>query len=163
MSNALIEGILFTWDFNRDYANKLVADLSDEQMVAQPQPGMNHPAWTLSHLNAYHPVILGLLRGEKPEDPLNHPFGQKSKPVADVSAYPNKAALIAAFNEGHDQIAAYLRQEGEAVVSRPMTIERWQGRWDVVGKCLGYLMLYHESTHLGQLSAWRRVQGLPSV
>src|SRR5690554_6442951 len=107
MSNALIEGILFTWDFNRDYANKLVADLSDEQMVAQPPPWMNHPAWTLSHLNAYHPVILGLLRGEKPEDPLNHPFGQKSKPVADVSAYPNQAALIAAFNEGHDQIAAY--------------------------------------------------------
>ncbi len=163
MSNVLIDGILFAWNFNRDYANRLLADLSDEQMVVQPQPGMNHPAWTLSHLNAYHPVILQMLRGEKPEDPLDHPFGQKSRPVADVSAYPSKQTLLEAFNRGHDEIAVALRDGGDAALMHPMPIERWKTRWDVVGKSLPYLMMYHESTHLGQLSAWRRVQGLPSV
>jgi hypothetical protein len=32
-----------------------------------------------------------------------------------------------------------------------------------VGIVLPYLMLVHENTHLGQVSAWRRILGLPPV
>ena len=32
-----------------------------------------------------------------------------------------------------------------------------------IGIWLNYLMTLHESTHLGQVSVWRRVQGMPAV
>ena len=50
-----IDSLLRGWDRNLDYAKKLVADLSDEQMVAMPRAadvdavGCNHPAWIFSH------------------------------------------------------------------------------------------------------------------
>ena len=37
----IIEGLLFCWKKNTDYAPKLVADLSDEQMLLQPAPSEN--------------------------------------------------------------------------------------------------------------------------
>jgi len=163
MTHVFIESLLTGWNHNRDYANKLVADLTDEQMILQPQPDMNHPAWIFCHLNAYHPVIATILRGEKPDDPLHHPFGQKSKPQADVSLYGSKDALLNAYNEGHEQVAVALKEGGEVAMERLMPLERWQTRFPKVGSILGYIMLVHESTHLGQISAWRRMQSLPSV
>jgi hypothetical protein len=48
-------------------------------------------------------------------------------------------------------------------MKRAMPLERWKATFPKVGSILGYLMLVHESTHLGQISMWRRVQGLPAV
>ena len=35
--------------------------------------------------------------------------------------------------------------------------------WPTLGDGLVWMIASHENIHLGQLSAWRRVQGLPSV
>ena len=35
---------------NVDYARRLVDDLAEDQMAAQPAPGMNHAAWVLGQL-----------------------------------------------------------------------------------------------------------------
>ena len=51
------QSILYAWEKNRDYGERLVADLTEQQLVRQPGPGMNHPAWVFSHLNIYLPVI----------------------------------------------------------------------------------------------------------
>ncbi len=162
--NPLVQGLLLAWRRNGDYAAKLVADLDDEQMTHQPRPRMNHPAWVLKHLGAYHPVIVGLLRGGAVEDPLNHPFGMKSAPEADLAAYGSgKDELAAAFADGHAQVEAALNAADDAVFAQGIPVERWRGPYPTVGSILGYLMLAHEGIHLGQLSAWRRVQGLASV
>jgi hypothetical protein len=158
-----IDTLLFSWDKNLDYATKLVADVPQDRMVYQPEVGMNHPAWVLSHLNAYHPVIVSLVRGETFDDPKEHPFGMKSKPVADVAVYPPKAQLVESFIQGHHDVTAALRTAGPGVLQGEVPLERWIRYFPSVGVVLGYLMLVHESTHFGQLSAWRRVQGMPSV
>ncbi len=157
------KSLLISWNKNADYAQKLVADLSDEQMVVQPAVGMNHPAWVFSHLNAYHPVMVALLQGQPFDDPQGHPFGMRSAPVADVAIYPNKSDLMAAFQHGHDQVARSVEAAEAAAFEQPMPLERWQASFPLVGNALAYLMLLHESQHLGQISAWRRVQGLASV
>ena len=71
MSRVLIDAILRTWERQRDYAERLVADLSDADMVSQPVPGviMNHPAWVYSHVGLYPPVLAAILREESFEDP----------------------------------------------------------------------------------------------
>ena len=161
--STLIDGLLFGWNKNLEYGTNLVADLSEEQMALQPAPGTNHPAWIFSHLGAYHPVIASLILGEEFEDPKQHRFGMLSKPEPDASLYGSKAELQAAWEKGHADVAAALSDEGEIALERSMKLERWKAIMPKSGIALPYLMLVHENTHLGQLSAWRRVQGLPAV
>ncbi len=162
MSNA-IEGLLFSWEKNLGYGQRLVADLTDGQMGVQPGPGMNHPAWVLSHLNAYHPVIEHVIKGELFDDPVGHRFGMKSKPEADRSVYASKDELVADFVAGHKRIEEALRAADDSLWAQEVVLERWQQFMPTAGIALPYLMLVHENTHFGQLSAWRRVQGLASV
>lgn len=157
------QSLLIGWAANGDYAQRLVADLEGDQWVKQPGPGMNHPAWILAHLSLYHGVLATLLRGGTPEDPKGHRFGMQSKPEADASVYGDPAELVARFVTGHVEVTAALEAADAAALQRAMPIERWATRFAKVSDLLGYVMLVHEATHLGQLSAWRRVQGLASV
>jgi hypothetical protein len=161
----LTHSLLIGWNRNLAYAQRLIADLDQSQMDHQPQPGMNHPAWVFAHLTAYHPVLEGLIIGQTPDDPRGHRFGMGSTPEADPDGkvYGGKAELVAGFSDGHAAVETALRAATDDDLARPMPIERWAEPFPTVGDSLGYLMLVHESTHLGQLSAWRRVQGLPSV
>ena len=165
--SAIIEGMLIPWQKNKDYGQRLVADLSEEQMAVQPNPAvelkMNHPAWVLSHLNAYLPVIVSIIKGESFEDPAQHRFGMKSKPEDDRSIYAPKNELVAAYVQGHDAVTDALTGATDAVFDQKIDLPRWQALLPNAGRALPYLMLMHENIHLGQLSAWRRVQGLPSV
>ncbi len=146
-----------------DYGVKLVADLNDEQMILQPEPGMNHAAWILSHLNAYLPIMQSLMKGESFPDPKDHPFGMQSSPSQDASLYPGREELSRTFQEGNLAAAALLREMGEAALKKPVQLERWQEGMPVSGMALGYIMLAHQGIHLGQISAWRRAAGFPPV
>jgi len=166
MSSA-IEGLLFGWKKNLDYGPKLVADLSDEQMIAQPvgvgeQPA-NHPAWVFSHLNVYLPVIKALIQRKEFADPKDHPFGMLSKPESDSSIYDSKDKLIGTFVSEHEEIASMLSAADDSILDQKVLLPRWAEIMPKTGVALPYLMLNHENGHLGQLSAWRRVQALPSV
>ncbi len=160
----LIDPLLQTWHMNGDYAAALLEGVDESHKIAQP-PGthvrpVNHPAWIVAHLNAYHPLIAGLLRAETPQDPIDHPFGRKSQVVLDASVYPPFAELQATFRQGHSEVAAATEAASPEVLLKPMPIERFRSRFPLVGSCLIYLMARHESLHLGQLSTWRRTMGL---
>ncbi len=161
--NVWIESLLSAWQRNGDYGRKLIADLTQAQMIVQPAPATNHPAWVMSHLIAYHGVLLALLQEKTPDDPLNHRFGMKSKPEADASLYAGKDELLAAWVKNHEDIATALAGADESLFDQPMPIERWRKPFPKIGSVLAYVMIAHEGIHLGQLSTWRRVQGLPAV
>ncbi|MEM8783010.1 MAG: DinB family protein [Planctomycetota bacterium] len=167
MRDLFVDALQREWDLNTGYAASLVADLSEEQMTRQPGcdagPGLNHPAWLLSHLHAYHPVIVALLQGEPFDDPKQHRFGMLSKPESDASVYLPKGELVAAYAEGRASVVDALQMVTAETLEAPMSLARWQGKFPQAGSILPYLMAHHESLHLGQLSAWRRVQGLPAV
>ena len=146
-----------------DYGTKLVADLSDEQMILQPRANINHPAWILSHLNAYLPIMQNLMKGEPFPDPKDHPFGMQSSPQQDMSLYPGRSDLSRTFQEGNLAAAALLRELGEDALKQPVQLKRWQEGMPVSGMALGYIMLAHQGIHLGQISAWRRAAGFPPV
>lgn len=161
------EGLLFGLKKNLDWAQRLTADLSDQQMTLQP-PGerpapVNHPAWIFSHLNVYLPVMASLLKGEIFDDPKFHPFGMQSKPEVNASIYASRSELLGAWKQGHEEIAALLGSATDATLQQPVMLPRWKEIMPTVGIALPYLLLVHENQHLGQLSAWRRVLGLPAV
>ena len=161
--SVMVEGLLLGWNRNLDYATRLLADIPQDMMTYQPVVNMNHPAWVFSHLNIYHVPMTCVLLGKPFEDPKNSPFGMQSKPQQDPSIYKSKHELLADFTRGHREVADALRTGGQAALDTETPLERWRTSMPKIGILLPYLMLVHESTHLGQLSVWRRVQGLPSV
>lgn len=164
--SAVIDGYLFAWKKNQDYGPKLVADLTEEQMALQPVADgapANHPAWVFSHLNAYLPVIEGLILGKEFDDPKQHRFGMLSRPEADRSIYAAKDELVDEFVKGHQRVAEILADCDDSIFEQAVQLPRWKDVMPTVGIALPYVMLNHENMHLGQLSAWRRIQGMPSV
>lgn len=163
----IIEGLLYCWNKNTDYGPKLVADLSDEQMLLQPAPSdrapSNHPAWVFSHLNVYLPVMQCLIRGKIFADPRDHVFGMLSSPRSDPGIYPTRDALIETFRQGHREVSDLLSNCDDSVFEQAVKLPRWAAVMPRVATALPYLMLNHENQHFGQLSAWRRIQGLSSV
>jgi hypothetical protein len=161
--SVMIDALLLGWDRNLDYAKRLLADVPEDRIAYQPALNMNHPAWIFSHLNLYHPVMKAMLTNGAFDDPKNHRFGMQSKAMPDASLYASKHALIEEFERGHHEVAQSLRNVGQPALEMQTPLERWRAQMPQVGMVLAYLMLVHESTHLGQLSVWRRVQGMPSV
>ena len=164
---SIIEGLRKGFEKNRDYGVRLVCDLSVEQMILQPDgqrtQAVNHPAWVFSHLNVYLPIIQALVENQTFEDPKEHQFGMQSKPEMDGSIYESKDSLLEAWNAGHNKVDELLTEATDGIFSQPVKLERWSTVMPNAGICLPYLMLNHENQHLGQISAWRRVLGLPSV
>jgi uncharacterized damage-inducible protein DinB len=165
MSRPLIDALLRSWEHQRDYALRLVADLSNSDMVAQPVAGvvMNHPAWTFSHLAIYPPVLTAILREEPFEDPAKSRWGRESKPSSSAHDYPPKAQLMDVYLRGHDELARVLDETEHEVLTRPIPLARWKERFPVIADAIVHLMIDHESAHLGQVSAWRRAGGRPPV
>lgn len=161
--DVMTESLLFSWNRNGDYARKLVANIPEEKFAHQPAPGSNHPAWILAHLSGYHDTLVKLIRGEPFDDPKGHRFGMQSKPEAGLAVYGSKASLVAEYERGHAAVADALMAMDPARFEAATPLERWKPMMPKVGHVLAYVMLVHVSTHLGQLSAWRRVQGMPPV
>jgi hypothetical protein len=165
--SVVFQGLIYSFNKNCDYALRLVADLADDQMVSQPvcSPAviMNHPAWILSHLNVYLPIIDAIIQNKEFEDPKPHRFGMQSKPESDRGLYASKSALVGEFESQHRQIVQRLQNADLQMLENSVKLPRWQELMPVAGIALPYLMILHENQHLGQLSAWRRALGLPSV
>lgn len=161
--SVMIEGLLLGWNRNLDYAKRLLSDVPEDRMAYQPVVNMNHPAWVFSHMNLYHSVMAAMILGKPFEDPKGHKFGMQSKCQPDASIYAPKVALITDYERGHNDVADALRTGGQEALERETPLERWRSAMPKIGIVMPYIMLVHESTHLGQVSVWRRAQGMPSV
>ena len=161
----MIEALLAMYEKNLDYSRRLVADIPDARATAQPSPQspMNHAAWVLGHLAQvadFYGTQLGLPATAPKE--WGAMFGGSSKP-SDGQGYPSKAALLKALEDGHARVAAAVRAKETALWQTPPADEKRRQRFPTMGHFLVHVLINHEAIHLGQLSAWRRVQGLPSV
>lgn len=162
---AIRAGILSVCSQQRRYALGLVDDLDEGDMLAQPVPGvvMNHPAWIFSHLLVYLPVMITMLEGGVPDDPIDHRHGRKSAPLPDPKAYLPKDRLVEKYAEMHEATEEAFRYAEREILSERTPIPRFVERFPTVGHVVVHLMIKHEATHLGQLSAWRRAGGRPMV
>ena len=165
--SSIINGLVNSYQKNMEYNERLLSDLKQDQMAIQP-PGdreqpVNHPAWAMSHMNIYLPVIQGVIKGELFEDPKDHKFGMNSQPETDGSLYPTRDEILSEWNAGHEKVCELLGNCDVSVFEQPVKLPRWAAIMATAGICLPYLMLNHENMHLGQISTWRRALGLARV
>ena len=156
--------LLHTWNLDLGYAKRLVADIPEEKMALQPAPGMNHAAWVLGHLACTADMLAAMIDLNQlcpPEWPSL--FDWSSSPSSNASQYPSKAILLKALEDAHAQIAAALPSFPKSRWQETTPLEAVMGFLPTIGDCFVFVMAAHENMHLGQLSAWRRVQGMERV
>jgi hypothetical protein len=158
------ETILAAFRFTLGYAEKLAADLTDEELVRLPQPGMNHAAWVLGHV-ALGADFVALLLGQSmvTDEAWMATFGPGSTPAGDRAAYPSKEQLLATMRMTHARAIQLLAQATTAQLDAPNETRFFPVEFPTVGALITHLMTTHAALHLGQLSAWRRSLGKGSV
>jgi hypothetical protein len=156
------ESLLFAWVL--DYTRKLANGIDDAQMTVQPAPGMNTPVWILGHLaiaSDFAGMFLGL--------PMACPkvwhkiFGPGSDPSKVPTPHPTKAELLAQIEANHARVTEALRTATPEALAKPHTFAPTRDIFPTIADMLAHLMTTHPTLHLGQLSAWRRLHGLPAV
>jgi uncharacterized damage-inducible protein DinB len=164
---AMLESYLMVIGHTRTMTLKLFADLNDDQMCFQPAPKMNHPAWVIGHLIQVDYAFLNLITGKTApawiDDAWKATYGNKSEPVGDKSKYKPKAFYIEKAAEVREQIVARLKAMKPEDFMAPHPDPARRERFPTVGHMVMFYGTWHETYHSGQLSAWRRVQGLPAV
>jgi uncharacterized damage-inducible protein DinB len=146
------------------FMRQSVADLSDEDIVAQPPGVPNHAAWTLGHVIHSCQAMAGEL-GVEPWLPPHweSQFGYGSSPAAVSSRHPSKAALLAALAEASDRLRIALLGMNEAALAEPLPDEAVREMLPTKGHALLQIIAAHTAYHAGQLAAWRRAIGREPV
>jgi hypothetical protein len=146
------------------YARMLIADIADERMAEQPLPGVNHPAWILGHL-AWSTDRGRSTLGLEPELPADWTtmFGFGSKPSASRGDYPGRDELITALERGFERLREQAAAAGPERLAQPSPHERTRDQLPTVKDVVTLLLTGHVGVHLGQLSMWRRMIGLPPL
>lgn len=137
-----------------------VQDVPEARMVEQPCSIVNHPAWTLSHLNAYSGMLLAILDDASVSNPdaEMERFGYGSTPVSDHGAYATKRELLDRFRERNARLAEVVAAKHSGYFHKPPP-ERFLPT-PTVGHLAITLLVAHPAHHLGQLKQWRRAAGM---
>jgi hypothetical protein len=160
----MLQHVLKAGDGMLDYARRLVADVPDEKMAEQPAPGMNHAAWVLGHL-AYVFDSMIAVWGERPtmSPEWKELFNVPSKPRPERAKYPSKAELWQAYETNYRRIVERVKLATPAELEAEFPNPKLRPLLPTVGVAMVHILTSHQGQHLGQLSAWRRAQGLPGV
>lgn len=152
-----------------EWARKLtlmgIDGLTDQEMMFQPKPGLNHALWLLGHIaESENGIILGFCKGENLLPAGWHEtFGIGSQPKSDPKAYPSRKEILALMEKTHIAAIAYIQFLSAKDLDRqPPGIgnlpERARQMFATVGRCLqGHIR--HESSHAGQIGMLRRLMG----
>ena len=156
----MIQHLLFVYAMNLKRAERLVDDLTDEQMVAQPSGVINHPAWTLGHLGATSDALAAMLGLPSTfPDAWREACRMGSIPSGEAADYPGKAELLEQLRAQHQRVAEAVAAVDDERLQQA-TPPRLRERFPTIGDFAAALMTMHEGHHLGQLAAWRRALGL---
>ena len=152
---------LFVWSLEqaRRQTFSLVEDLREEQICVQSAAGENPPAWILGHLLLGDTYLLSLLKAQE----LSADFSallSKYGPNSSGENYDSKQFLVERLTETGNLRCEAVRQMLD--INQPTPDETLVRTQPTIGHHL-QVLVFHEGHHCGQLSSWRKLQGLSAV
>ena len=155
--------LIWSLENTRKQTFNLVEDLRDEQMCLQNSKGENHPAWILGHLLLGDVYLLSMLKDRELSAnfaDLLSKYGPNSNPVSTLADYDSKQILVERLTETNLLRTDAVSQMKNLDLPTPdETIARTQ---PTIGHHLQTLV-FHEGHHCGNISSWRKAQGLSAV
>ncbi len=141
----------------------VLEDIPESRMTEQPSGIVNHPAWTLSHLNAYAGRLLAMLDDPSMPAPTADAelerYGYGTTPVADPAAYATKRELLERFRERNARLAVVVAEKHSDYFPR-RSPEMFHPYSPTIGHIAITLLVTHPPHHLGQIKQWRRAAGI---
>ena len=158
----MLQAAIHVNQFLVGFGQSLLDEIPDERMTEQPLPGVNHPAWILGHLALTADGVGATFGGQKtlPAE-WSTLVGQGSKPSSVRRDYPSKSELLRAFAECHHRLREQVAGAGPELLSQPPAHPRARAAFPTLMELATFILTGHCGVHLGQLSAWRRMIGLP--
>lgn len=155
------------------YADRLLRGVPPERFARFAAPGgvtveSNHPAFIYGHLSLYAPKVL--LQIGHPAPPVPEHFDvvfskdAECRDDPDGDLYPAKDAVLDFFHEGYRMVTAGLRSTPDEAFEKANPAEgRMRELFPTIGSVQAFYCGGHMMMHLGQMSGWRRMEGLPGV
>ncbi|MGP1272894.1 MAG: DinB family protein [Phycisphaerales bacterium] len=129
----------------------------------------NHPAFVIGHLALYPnrmAQVLGM-NGLDVEPPASWEAlfapGVPCRDDADGSVYPGKDELVSFYARSHRDFVAAFRDITDDRLREPTPAERYRERFPTLASFASFILIGHAMMHIGQVSAWRRFEGLGSL
>ena len=152
------------------YADRLLTDVSAERFARFSTPGgetvhSNHPAFIYGHLALYAPRILTELQQPAPAVPegFNDCFSKDAQCQDDGEGvlYPAMEDVLNCFRTGYQAAAEALKAAPDEAFEQENPNEgRLRELFPTIGSMHAFYCGGHMMIHMGQMSAWRRMEGL---
>lgn len=152
------------------YAERLLTNVPAARAGRLAAPGgmvvqSNHPSFIYGHLSLYAPKILRQLAHPAPPVPegFELAFSKEAGCVDDIDGdlYPPLDQIVGFFLEGYRMTTGALRSTPDATFDQPNPAEgRMRELFPTIGSVQAFYCGGHMMMHLGQMSAWRRMEGL---
>lgn len=126
----------------------------------------NHPAWAYGHLSLYAPRLVEIVGGSASELRLPETFeplfkaGSTCMDDPQGLIYPPIEVISDCFFKGYNAASVAVANAPDSVFLREMPEDR-RSFVPTVGAAATFLLCSHIMMHMGQVSAWRRMMGLP--
>ena len=159
-----MDGVLHSFAYCIDFLAEQVGDVSDADMVAQPNGIANHPAWVIGHLT-YICQQIGAVIGVAPWLPHEWAgrFGTGSRPVPDAKLYEPKHKALAILRDAQVRLTRAVEQLAESRLEEPFPEPSYRDVLPSIGHALTQVLVGHSAYHVGQVGTWRRAMGLPAL
>jgi len=146
------------------FTQKAFGDIPEEQMRAQPAPGINPPVWLLGHMCVGWDSALRLIgqRGICPAD-YRRNFGPGSSLDAMPAELPPKKEMLETLSRIGDLLLAELPKVPDELWSKSNPSKFLTAELPTILDLSTHLLIGHHMMHIGQLTVWRRLMGLPSI
>ena len=155
------------------YADRLLKDIPQERFPRFSTPGdktvtANHPAFIFGHLCLYPLKVVELLGGDtsdvQPPKEFEELFSKTATCVDDPdgTVYPDAETIQKFFVKSYEHASNALRKASDEQLAAENPIDTpMKQLCPTLGSLLNFYMVGHVTTHLGQLSTWRRMEGMP--
>lgn len=172
MSRSLGNLIADSLQLSLGYAERLLEGVRPERFARLAAPGgqiveSNHPSFVLGHLSLYAPRIIEQLGRDaaavRPSEKFREVYSPDASCVDDPEGtiYPAMDAVTAAFFDGYRAALEALRAADDELLQQPNPLGGTMAeRFPTLGSMQAFYVGGHAMIHLGQFSAWRRMEGL---
>jgi len=157
------------------YAERLLKDVPSAEFSRFARPGgqvvqSNHPAFIFGHLSLYAARVVGDLEGDltnvKPPETFACLFSKGATCQDDPpgTIYPAMDVILERFFTSHQAALQLLRNTpDDTFLGTNPTEGRLRELFPTIGAMHAFYVSGHMMTHLGQMSAWRRMMGMDAA